>query len=314
MQVKNIKIKIDEQVLSPALTISFDLEFGRKVEVPISITGNLVAQNGKVIAFLNEHQIYNDNSLGIGILTHEQKVANSKLNEIHYYSTQLTACLSPIAIDFIEELREKDREKAVRFSLQIIVKYLLIPAEPHNFLESDFLRLQIMRFNPSYNINQSDWVRHFSPQLGIGNFLLLELQIPDDKNVSEFWKELYGKMAHNLKDVEVCLRSGDWQKAMFIARKFYENAKIGDNKRGHAKFKEEFNKLMAKDQHSQQGIDDLHTAIWKLFDFLSKYAHDLDKEGNNYDIVAIASKEDAYFAYAIALGLLNLIGSKTKAD
>jgi hypothetical protein len=313
MEVKNTNITIDTQSLTPTFTIRVDLEFGYKVEAPISISGRLLSNDGKVIAFLNEHQVNSDNSYGIAILTREQKDKLYREKNVNSYYAQLTASLTHKAIEHIEIQREKDHEKAVRFNLEFVVKYIDIPAEPPNLAADNLLRLQVKRPYSNIVIKQSDWVKNFSPQLGIGNFLLLELQIPDDKKVTAFWKELYEKLTHNLKDIEICLRSGDWQKTMFFARKFYENAKIGDNKKAHAKFKDEFSKLMTKDQHSQQGIDDLHTAIWKLFEFTSKYVHDKDKEGN-LNPLPVSTKEDAYFAYAIALGLLNLIGRKTNAD
>ena len=313
MEVKNTNIIIDAQALTPTLTIRVDLEFGHNVEVPISIAGRLLSNEGKVIAFLSEHQVNSDNSYEIKILTTEQKNKLYREKNVGRYYVHLTASLTNKAIEYIEIQREKDHEKAVRFSLELVLKYIDIPSEQPNLAADNFIRLQVKQTKTSFTIKQSDWINNYSPQLGIGNFLLLELQIPDDKNVTEFWKELYARLTHNLKDIETCLRSGDWQKAMIFARKFYENTKIGDNKKAHAKFKEEFIKLMTKDQHSLEGISNLHSAIWQLFEFTSKYVHDKDKNGN-LNPLPVSTKEDAYFAYAIALGLLNLIGRKTNPD
>lgn len=313
MEVKNIKIKIDPKALTPTFTIWVDLEFGHKIEAPISIAGRLLSNDGKVIAYLNENHVNSDNSYGISVLTRENKDITYREKNVNCYYAQLTGSLSHKAIEYIELHREKDNEKAVRLSLDFVVKYIEIPAEPSNIAADYLIRLQVKRSSSNILIQQSDWITNFSPQLGIGNFLLLELQIPDNKIVSEFWKELYERLTLNLKDIETCLRSGDWLKAMIIARKFYDNVKIGDDKKEHAKFKQEFKKLMIKDQHSQQGIDDLHTAIWKLFEFISKYTHDIDKFGNLHP-TPVTAKEDAYFAYIIALGLLNLIGRKIIVD
>jgi len=67
---------------------------------------------------------------------------------------------------------------------------------------------------------------------------------------------------------------------------------------------------MKKFQHSEEAIDNLYNAIWKFFEFLSKFIHDKDKDGNNYQVLPIPNKEDAYFAYALSIGLLGLIGKK----
>jgi hypothetical protein len=313
MEVTDINISIDTQALTPTLLIRVTLQFGNKLEVPVSIVGKLLSNEGKVIAFLNEYQVSSDKFYGINILTREQKSTIDRERSFDNYCAQLTASLTHQAIEYIEIEREKDHEKAVRFVLNFAIKYLDTPLETTNLATNNLVRLHLKQQSRTLIINQSDWLKDYSAKLGIGNFLLLELQIPDDKKVTVFWKDLYAKLTQNLKDIETCLRSGDWQKAMFFARKFYENAKIGDSKKAHIQFKDEFNKLMTKDQHSQQGIDDLHTAIWKLFEFISKYVHDKDKEGN-LNPLPISTKEDAYFAYAIALGLLNLIGRKTNAD
>jgi len=313
MNIKNTTIKIDTNALTPAFIVRVDLEFGDIVEAPISISGKLLSSDRKVIAFLSEYHVNSDSSYGINILTREQKDKLYKEKNVKSYFAQLTANLIPKAIEYIEIQREKDLEKAVRFNLDLVVKYIDIPAELSSLSADNLVRIQVNQLYDNVVIKQSDWVKNFSPQLGIGNFLLLELQIPDDKKVNEFWKELYSKLTQNLNDIEICLREGDWQKAMFFTRKFYENSKIGDNKKAHAKFKDEFSKLMTKTQHSQQGIDDLYTAIWKLFEFTSKYVHDIDNEGN-LNPLPVSTKEDAYFAYVIALGLLNLIGRKANAD
>lgn len=197
------------------------------------------------------------------ILTPEQKNKFYRENNVSGYFAQLTVSLTNKAIEYIEIQREKDHEKAARFFIELVVKYIDIPSEQLNLAAENFIRLQVKRKNTSFTIKQSDWINNYSPHLGIGNFLLLELQIPDDKNVTEFWKELYASLTINLKDIETCLRSGDWQKAMLLSHKFYENIKIGDNKKGHAKFKEEFIKLMTKDQHSLEDINNLLKPIYQ---------------------------------------------------
>lgn len=313
MRIKNTDIIIDNRTLNPTFTILVDLEFLYEVEFPVSISGRLSTNDGKVIAFLNECQANRDNKYGINTLTREQKAELHQVKRVNDYYAQLTASLTHKAIEYIEIQREKDYEKAARFNLELLVKHIDVPAEPYDLTANYLLELNVKRYDSDIVIKQSDWVRKFSPPLGIGNFLLLELHIPDDTEVTIFWKELYEQLTHNLKEIEACLRSGDWQKAMFFARKFYENAKIGDSKKTHGKFKDEFSKLMVQDNHSQDGINDLHTAIWKLFEFISKYVHDKDREGN-INPLPVSTKEDAYFAYTIALGFLNLIGRKVKPD
>ncbi len=313
MEIKVSNIIVDRQSITPTLIIDVDFEFNSTIEAPLSISGRLLSADNKVISLLNEYQINSDYNLGLRVLTkaEKDKIYREKINS--RYFAQLTAVLSTNAIEHIELQREKDQDKSVKFSLNFVIKYLEIFADPQNIATENLFGLQIKRYYKDFIIKHSDWIKSYSQQLGIGKFLLLELQIPDDKKVTELWKELHSNLTQNLKDVENCLRSGDWQKAMFFARKFYENAKIGDNKKVHQEFKNEFSILMTKDQHSEEGINNLLTAIWQLFEFISKYAHEKDRDGN-FNLKPIATKEDAYFAYTIGIGFLNLIGRKTSTD
>ena len=122
MEVKNTNITLDTQALTPTFSIRVDLEFGHKIEAPISISGRLLSNDGKVIAYLNEYQISSDNYYGISILTREQKDKLYSEKNVNSYYAQLTACLTHKAIEHIELQREKDHEKAVRLNLDFVVK------------------------------------------------------------------------------------------------------------------------------------------------------------------------------------------------
>mgnify|MGYP000055963766 CR=1 FL=1 len=63
-----------------------------------------------------------------------------------------------------------------------------------------------LKFNEQYyevfhTVNQSDWIRDFAPKLGIGNFLILELKLPE--NINKFveidFKVLEDKIIINIK-------------------------------------------------------------------------------------------------------------------
>lgn len=308
MAIKISNITIDTQSISPTLTVEVEVEYDYSINIPISISGRLLSADNKVLSQLNESQINSEYDYDLRILNKTERDKIKEGSKRNYYA-QLTAVLTPKAIEHIEIQREKNTEKSVKFSVGFVVKYLVITAEQQNLIVENLLKLQIKKSYSEFTIKQSDWIRNYSSHLGIGNFLLLELQVPDDKKVSIFWKKLYEKLCQNVKDMEISIRSGDWEKTMFIARKFFENVKIGDNKSEHKKFKEEFGKLMEHENHGKEGIENLYDAIWKFFEFVSKYVHDKDKTGN-INPSPISKKEDAYFAYVLAIGLLNLIGGK----
>lgn len=165
------------------------------------------------------------------------------------------------------------------------------------------------RMQTDIRISQPTWLKACAPYLEIGDFLLLELRLPENLQVKEFWYTLYSAAANNVHEMERYIRNGDWENTLREARRFFENIKIGDSKTGNTEFKQEFNKLMAAAGHTPEGIGNLHDAIWQLFEFTSKYVHEKDKNGNLKPII-VTSKEDAYFAMSVCVGLLNLIGRK----
>ncbi len=313
MKVKIENILIDNQAILPTLTIGVDLEFRHNIEAPVSISGRLITADGKTISFLNEYQVNFDKNFGFRILARMEKDKINQEKKANNYYAKMTAMLSPKAIEHIELQREINNEKSVMFSMDFVIKFIDIPAESQNLTDDSLMQLRIKREYGSYEIKQSDWIKNFSPQLGIGNFLLLELQIPDNHKVKPDWVELYNRLVLRLNEMKNAIRQGDWQKTMDRSRQFFDALKIGDGKDGHKKFEEELRKLFIKDQHSNEGIQNFLDGIHKFFDYNSKFVHDTDRKGN-LNPIPLANKEDAYFIYILGIGLLNIIGRKTNDD
>jgi len=310
MDIKIRSIEIDTQTIAPTLTIRVEITYYSRLEIPVSISGKINAASGKTIAYTNEfYARISEKQMDIYPMSEKEKdTIFSGGNKFHNeYNATLSATLSHAAIDHIELYREKDHEKAVRFNFEFLLKKLEFISDP---TERSTIRMQTSGGFEHFVINQSDWVKKYSPLLGIGNFLLLELQIPDKHTVSADWTALYDRLALRLKEMEEAIRQGDWQKTMDRSRQFYEALKISDGKDGHKKFDEELRKLFLKDQHSDEGIQNFLDSIWNFFEYNSKFVHDNDKKGNLKPI-PVTTKEDAYFAYALGVGLLNIIGKKT---
>lgn len=309
MNVTYTEVKIDDQSINPTLICGISLEFDYSIEVPISVSGRLLLQNGRVISLMSEHQINSESTYGLRLLTKSEKENTIKEKNTNRMYVQLSAELTQLALESIETQRGKSSDKSIKLSLDLIIKTLKLNKANQEDNFADFIQLQIYKKYQNYNIEQSDWVNNFSEKLGIGKFMLIELNIPN-LNLPEFWVDLFAKLKTNVDEMEKCIRFGDWQKTMLFARKFFENIKIADNKKGHIQFKEEFNKRMKENHHSEQGTKNLYDAIWQFFEFLSKFIHDKDTDGNSYEALPIPTKEDAYFAYALSIGLLGLMGKK----
>lgn len=307
MEIKANSFSIDQNSSIPALTIYFEMQYYSGEEAPLSVSGRMLLDDLKVVSLLSENYIVNGTTYELNSKDHPLlKKTDARADKYGFY---LTAPLSKESIAHIESVREKDADKSVNLNFDLLVKYFSTKSKVHPIASPTFLTLKVSRIKTDLRISEPTWLKTCAPYFEIGNFLLLELRIPDRVTSNEFWHNLYSAAANNVHEMERYIRIGDWENTLREARRFFENIKIGDSKTGNTEFKKEFNKLMAAAGHTPEGIGNLHDAIWQLFEFTSKYVHEKDKNGNLKPII-VTSKEDAYFAMSVCVGLLNLIGRK----
>jgi hypothetical protein len=222
------------------------------------------------------------------------------------HNSWLSASLSPKDIDILESTREKDIEKSMKLRFDFEVKY----TELQNY-DNDRITIRTLSkyFEQEHIIKQSDWINKFAPHLGIGNFILVELQIPEKHIASKRWEKVYTLLLEHANEMKNSIRKGEWKQVMLEARQFSENLKFDETKPGPKKDKEALEKLFVDDDHSSDGFKKLYDCIRSFFDYCSKFMHDKNQQGQHHAI-PVAEKEDAYFAYAMAVGILNMIGKK----
>lgn len=307
MELNITLIEVDSKSLEPALLIHYEIEYDNGHETPLSIAGRLSVHD-KIVANIGEYSIQNTTRTVIATFP---PIAKNKSNKDQTtYSGRLIAGLSPKALDFIEECREKDGEKAIHFNFKFIIRTLEIISEPGEALR---LNYQTIDGNGYHKIQQSDWVRKFSPALGIGNFLLLEFEIPDKHVVDGYWKELYDRMVAKINEVQDAIRNGEWLRAMERGRQFYEIIKPTNKKKASDDFEKNLAELFKKDGHNEDGFKDFMESQWKMFEYCSKFLHEKDKDGN-FKKMPAAHKEDAYLVYTLGIGLINVIGRKMRLN
>ncbi len=305
MNIKVSKIEYDNFSINHTLNIMGTIEFGHKFEAPICLSGKLKTNDGKIISLLDEFHLKKENNIKVYFVSDEEKAKHYNENKRGTYEFQLKTELSQKAIDYIEDQRLKDPDKSVKFAIDFITKFIEIKGVDYKL---NNIEINYKMGSCEFKIEQNDWINNFSPKLGLGKFIILELNIPNN-NVPEYWKQLYESLFYKTVEMENCIKIGDWQKTMFLSRQFFEDIKFGDNKPGHRTFKDEFTILMSDENHTEEGIQNLYDSIYKLFGFASKYVHTKDREGNIMNLPN-SCKEDAYLVYCISMGLLNLIGSK----
>lgn len=306
MKIQNTRIEVDPQSINPLLKIRVDLEFPYASEIPVSISGKLCQQNGKILSIITEYELNRDIDFGLKLKTEQEKESRETAKSRH--SVQLSALLTPLAIQSIEEQREKAQNKSAEFYIEFVVKTLSQPATLDKLQGNDLIRLNIVREHSRVSIEQSDWVANFAPKLGIGKFLLLELSIAQN-DVTDFWKELTDLLKSNILEMERCIRLGEWKKAIEYSRQFFDGLNIKNNRNTNAPFENKLKEVLLAEQHNDEGINDLLKAIKSLFDFTSKYVHPKDRSGL-VKPYPNAGKEDAYLVYTLSIGLFNLITTK----
>lgn len=306
MKIENTRIEVDKNSINPMLKIRVDLEFTYESETPVSISGKLCHNNGKILSVITEYELNTDKYFGLKLKTLEEKESKKNINNRH--TVQLGALLSTKAIQSIEEQREKAKNKSAEFYIEFVVKTLTQPVSLDNLQGNDLLRLNIEKRSSQIIIEQSDWVANFAPKLGIGNFLLLELSIAEN-DVSDFWKELIELLKSNILEMERSIKLGEWKKTIEYSRQFFDGLNIKNKSNTNAPFEGKLKEVLIAEQHNEEGINDLLKAIRSLFDFTSKYVHPKDRSGN-VKPYPNAGKEDAYLVYTLSIGLFNLITTK----
>lgn len=305
MEVKINQVSINQQYVSPTINFSTHIISRYDIEFPNIITGELLC-NGRIISLL--HPILEiGNEIEIREINNAQNSKNYRENNSNYYKINLLAALDKTKINFIENERQKNERKSVKFSVRLRISGIKIPT----FEKSSEYKYQIRieELFETIEISQNDWLRKFCPFLGIGEFYLIELIKPPLENGNKIWSDLHENLINNLTQMEEELKRGNWQRTIEISRRFFENIKVGDNKQGNKKYKDELIKRMKDLNYDEKGINDLLNGIWHFFEFTSKFIHEKSRNGD-FKPIPIAKKEDAYFIYSLSLNLTNLVYKK----
>ncbi len=305
MNIKVTNMRANNESIYPALEIDLELTYKNQFDLPILVTGFLKVDD-KIISDFVE---YSEREDTINFLV--RRLTPIGYNELEDFRTffKLIILLNEKSINFIERIREKHHEKSAVFYFDFQIKCF----QTRHDETSNELSLKIIKVSDSYIIKQSDWVNKYSEKLGIGKFILAELYIPNEKKIDSFWIELYARLQLNLKEMEIAIRNGDWQKVMWFSRQYFENINLNTNKTYNKEFDERLGQLFLNDNHNEDGINHFRQGIKEFFHFASKYIHDKDQKGNLND-KPIPKQEDAYFVYSLGLGLLSIIGRKLRVE
>jgi hypothetical protein len=300
--------KVHLNSINPELIFDIKYSWPQGSEIPIEISGEIRAVDGKKISNIIQQLKRTTFDLD-SICLHD-----SKEEECYF---QMIAPLNEKALDYIDNLRNSDSKKDVQLLLDLKIRVVKSrieyfnlneqhPNNPMNVLAGDLLKMETFHDQSQVIIAASNWVLDYLPALGRNRVLLLELNLPDIKDNGE-WKDIIGRALKNINDMEQRMKEGEWELVMLGARKLSEIFKF--NKKNESENKEKFRKLFEANNYSIDGFDQLFAGIENVFLFASKFIHDKDQQGN-LNPIPIPKKEDAYFIYSFCVGMLNMINKK----
>jgi hypothetical protein len=310
MSVKVRRVEVSLNSVNPELQFRIEVLYDSSLEIPFSIKGVLSTSDGKHIAYLDEYVNSDSERILEGKILGKNKMGNYRDRERELY-IELNAHLTSKSIEYIELSRHKHYNKNVDLNLTLIVKTLQIKLTSKEKIQTlddnsivDLLAIKIRNEAAYVTIPQSEWLQRFAEPLGIGKFLLLELQLPPINPLYNEWKEMLDRLLGHVQQMEDQIKQGRWYDVMITARRVMEIAlpKKSENK-------EAFKKLFTQNFYSDEGYNHLYKGIEGIFLYASKFIHDKDKQ-DQYNPIPIVQKEDAYLIYGLTIALVNLINQK----
>jgi hypothetical protein len=312
MGLKILEISVNKKSIKPGLFIDVGIDYFENSEILISYEGLLKSENGMELT-----QIWQYPSRAYHGTQNLKTLNPNEKNKKGIIRVKLFAQLDEHIIEHIEKCRHENRNKDVCFIVDLKVKY---QTTTYNLREQNqrafnLLTLKDEDLSSSFTIPQSDWVHKFSKDLNIGNYILLEfneanLESIHEKftNVEESFDDLKNKLLKSKKILErMCdyLRIGDWDAVMRHSREFFELFKLGKNNPIESQLKEMYKARNGSDI----GFQPFYEAICNMFNYISKFIHELDKS-HNLQIKPTAKSEDAYFAYSTCISVFKIILGK----
>lgn len=290
---------ISEPIYShPSISLLFNVEYVTKYQVPLSFRATLKSQQGKIVGF-TESYFRSDPGIPLNIEPERPNYSNS------IASIRSDCHLSWSDVEHLENCRQLNQINGVYLSIMI---------------ECAYLNYDYYRNAPSYNvielrdqktISHSDWIQKFAVNLGIGDFLLVELSLPIFQNSNSEWYDDIQRSIDVLRRMKDDLLKCDWNDVIEQSRKFWEifyGKDIKSNAAVQAK-RERLKNIFGSSNLSQDGFEALMTSINGMFDFTSKYHHSLDRT-HALNPVPNARKENAYFLFTSCVNFLKMIVTK----
>lgn len=336
-------IKIVEKSVVPAIKMNFTATLNYN-EIPLKLIAQLYSEDKRFLANLEQIDQSSFSGAYKYIPAFNEKELIYHINQRDHYNYEMVALLGKEAIDYIQDMRDKNTKKDVIFHVRATVEYLTSYMNIGSFQEYQIRQdvkaifhsapdqernvdLNILT-SPNYlyssnkyvlpdsviTIPSSDWLHDFQEPLGIGHFMVIEIPDPTPldenfKNSPDELKTLVERIASSqkiFKAMEKFLNEGEWGKVIEESRKFFEL--YTKDVKGNIK-----NLIVKSTGISEVSATKLTTALDNLEDYSNALHHSVEKGGSGPGIPAnifTGGKEDAYLTFNLCASILNLVSKK----
>jgi hypothetical protein len=333
MKISSITAKIDKSYIEPMLLWDIALTYEMGQEIPLTLAVTVQTEDDRILG------VAQLNTPGIGTVALEA-AARKRNNNLEQTSRRQAALpISVKQLDHLEDVRAKNHKRDVVLLCHIDVQSL-VSATVNAYLQpgpkfSDqngnhvqsvvyewqhepfrtdhgtmwvlsgdggptFLRCETKRLTEKVVISASDWLHDYLAPWRRTRYLLVELPQPEYLTSAPEIEEKVNAAIEATNRASESLDKGEWNSVLKELRQVWEVVRDSD-----------LETLLKDDGYTAEAATLFSTSIRNQFDLASKFIHIKDKSGKKVLPEIRASKEDAYFCYALALAALNLLTKKS---
>ncbi len=298
MYIKVVSIDPNKQSLHPELRIRSEMECDSNI-LPTEVSCVLNDKYFKIANAITSHTRGDNFYLDY---------TNRSDRRILYYF-YLVIPLDKLAIEYLQDLRDKSSKRDINLQLKFVVKSIEPNVDEHKFPEGvtvlksnngPFVNVKTYEFVQEITISSSDWTQDYLPVFVKEKYLILEINEPKMTSENEFWVERLKPAINALVAVESKIKQGEWGEAIEKARPLIELLNNGS----------ELKKLFIESGLSEAAAVNLKDSISELFGFTSKFIHRIEHKSSNVNPDMVAHKEDAYLVYSLSSNMINMIVKK----
>lgn len=165
-----------------------------------------------------------------------------------------------------------------------------------------YLEFASQPFSSAVTISASDWVQDYAPLLGLGRFVSVELPLPEELELSPTLREKFDAARRAIAQMEEDFKRGDWPELLDHARPVPELFREQNYLRD----------AFEAEGYPADAIAEFRESLSKLFDFLSKFHHAVDRQGKVIPPRIRPSREEAEIVYALCVTIVNLLARTAK--